>query len=84
MLFNLRNNYGFYKNKSIRPAILAGDTKRNTLGHKFEFTDFQIHSLLHEETNDLFMFNFESSLKLGWCRAQHFVGLRIPLTTGGF
>lgn len=60
------------------------DTKRNTLGHKFEFTDFQIHSLLHEETNDLFMFNFESSLKLGWCSAQHFVGLRIPVTTGGF
>ena len=36
-----------------------GDTKRNTLGHKFKITDFQIHSLLHEETNDLFMFNFE-------------------------
>lgn len=33
-----------------------GDNKRNTLRHEFKITDFQIHNLLREETNDLFMF----------------------------
>ena len=33
-----------------------GDTKRNTFRHEFKITDFQIHNLLCEETNDLFMF----------------------------